>query len=167
MLAFLNLCLMIFKNKKNHKRLYLILTELTIIIEMAMMIGLVLLIIGNFLGAIWANESWGRYWGWDPKETWTLVTIVFYSLILHLNLIKKIRTTYFFNFLSLIAFGCILMTYFGVNYYLSGLHSYAQGDPVPIPDFVYYLIFIILIVSALAGFNMYRLKGLVTENHSL
>lgn len=158
MMAFMNLCIMIFRNRKNQERINLILDELTIIIEMTLMVGLALLIIGNFLGAIWANESWGRYWGWDPKETWTLVTIIFYSFVLHLNLIKKAKTRFTINFLSLIGFGTILMTYFGVNYYLSGLHSYAKGDPVPIPDFVYYLIAIILAISVLAAINGYRIS---------
>lgn len=159
MMGFMNLGIMIFRNQRNQKRINLILEELTIIIEMSMIIGLVLLIIGNFLGAIWANESWGRYWGWDPKETWTLVTIIVYSFILHMNLIPRVKSLWSFNFLSLIGFATILMTYFGVNYYLSGLHSYAQGDPVPIPIFVYYLLAIVFTVSLFAGVNAIRLKS--------
>ncbi len=157
MLAFMNLCIMIFRNRKNLERVNLIIEELSIIVEMALMIGLVLIIIGNFLGGIWANESWGRYWGWDPKETWTLVSIITYSFILHMHLIPGVRSQFSFNFFSLIGFSTILMTYFGVNFYLSGLHSYAQGDPVPIPTFVYYLLAIIGTVSALAAANGYKL----------
>ncbi len=157
MLGFMNMCIMIFRSKENKVRINLVLTELSIIIEMALIVGLVLLIIGNFLGGIWANESWGRYWGWDPKETWTLVTIIAYSFILHMKLIPGVRTKFSFNFASLIAFGTVLMTYFGVNFYLSGLHSYAKGDPVPIPSFVYYLLVTITLVSAFAAFNSYRL----------
>ncbi|MEP1095579.1 MAG: cytochrome c biogenesis protein CcsA [Cyclobacteriaceae bacterium] len=157
MLAFMNLCIMIFRNRKNLERVNLIVEELSIIVEMALMIGLVLIIIGNFLGGIWANESWGRYWGWDPKETWTLVAIITYSFILHMRMIPNMRSQFSFNFLSLIGFSTILMTYFGVNYYLSGLHSYAQGDPVPVPTFVYYLLAVITIVSALAAINGYRM----------
>jgi len=104
--------------------------------EMSMFIGFVLLIIGNFLGGIWANESWGRYWGWDPKETWTLVSILIYAVILHLHYIKGLSTNFIFSSLSVLAYCSIIMTYFGVNYYLSGLHSYAAGDPIPIPTFV-------------------------------
>jgi cytochrome c-type biogenesis protein CcsB len=158
MLAFMNLCLMIFRSRKNQTRINLVLTELSIVIELSLIVGLVLLIIGNFLGGIWANESWGRYWGWDPKETWTLVTIITYSFILHMGLIPRMKNPFSFNFASLIAFGTVLMTYFGVNFYLSGLHSYAQGDPVPIPSFVYYLLGIIFLVSVLAGINNLRFR---------
>ncbi|MEA2099830.1 MAG: cytochrome c biogenesis protein CcsA [Campylobacterota bacterium] len=105
--------------------------------EVALILGLILLVIGNFLGAIWANESWGRYWGWDPKETWAYISILVYTIVLHLRLIKKIYTPYLFNVLSVVSFASILMTYFGVNFYLAGMHSYATGDPVPIPTWVY------------------------------
>ena len=153
MVAFLNLCIMIFRNKGNELRINLTLKELSLIIEMALSIGLVLLIIGNFLGGIWANESWGRYWGWDPKETWTLVTIILYSFTLHLTLIPSVRSTFTFSFMSFISFGAVLMTYFGVNYYLSGLHSYAGGDSIPVPSYVYYGLVVVFVVSALAAYN--------------
>ena len=158
MVAFLNLCFMIFRNKKNMLRVNLTVTELNLIIEMALSVGLILLIIGNFLGGIWANESWGRYWGWDPKETWTLVTIMLYTFTLHLVLIPSIRNTFSFSFLALVSFGGVLMTYFGVNYYLSGLHSYASGDPVTVPSFVYYLLVLIALISVLAAYNEFRMK---------
>ena len=153
MVAFLNLCIMIFRSKNNEVRINLTLKELSLIIEMALSIGLVLLIIGNFLGGIWANESWGRYWGWDPKETWTLVTIILYSFTLHLTLIPSIRSTFTFSFMSFVSFGAVLMTYFGVNYYLSGLHSYAGGDSIPVPSYVYYGLVVVFVVSALAAYN--------------
>jgi len=162
MLAFMNLCIMIFRSEKNQERIELVLEELSIIIELTLAIGLVLLIIGNFLGGIWANESWGRYWGWDPKETWTLVTIIVYSFILHMRMIPNFRSQFSFNFMSLAGFSTILMTYFGVNYYLSGLHSYAQGDSVPVPSFVYYLLAIITIVSVFAAINGFKM-GLINK----
>jgi cytochrome c-type biogenesis protein CcsB len=158
-MGFFNLTLMPFRNAGNLERLNLMLKELTLIIELSLICGLVLLIIGNFLGAIWANESWGRYWGWDPKETWTLVTIIWYSFVLHMNLIPGLRNAFTFNFFSLIGFSAVLMTYFGVNFYLSGLHSYASGDPVPVPSFVYYTLLIIAIISALALYNEIMVKG--------
>ena len=158
MLAFLNLCIMIFRNLENQIRVNLTLRELSLIIEMTLIVGLILLIIGNFLGGIWANESWGRYWGWDPKETWTLVSIIVYSFILHMGLIPSLKSSFSFNFMAMIGFSTVLMTYFGVNYYLSGLHSYAQGDPVPIPIFVYYTLFVLIMVSVLAAINDYKLK---------
>jgi cytochrome c-type biogenesis protein CcsB len=156
MVGFLNMGIMIFKNNKNQFRVNLTLKELSLIIEMSLSVGLVLLVIGNFLGGIWANESWGRYWGWDPKETWTLVTIILYSFTLHLTLIPSIRSTFTFSFLSFVSFGTVLMTYFGVNFYLSGLHSYANGDPVQVPTFVYYTLIIVGIVSVLAAYKEYQ-----------
>lgn len=167
MLAFMNLCVMIFRNRKNLDRVNLIVDELAVIIEMTLMVGLALLIIGNFLGGIWANESWGRYWGWDPKETWTLVTVIIYSFILHMHLIPKVRSRFSFNFASLIGFSTVLMTYFGVNFYLSGLHSYAKGDPVPIPTFVYYLLAIITIISVLAAVNNYMMTSMKWLNKAV
>ncbi len=156
--GFLNLCIMIFRSEKNKDRVNLVLKELTLIIELSLSVGLILLIIGNFLGGIWANESWGRYWGWDPKETWSLVTIIVFTFILHMRLIPGLRNTFSFNFLAMFGFSSVLMTYFGVNYYLSGLHSYASGDPVPVPDFVYYALGIMLLISALAAYNDYKIK---------
>jgi cytochrome c-type biogenesis protein CcsB len=103
-------------NRDNIKRL-------TTINEMSMWLGLALMTIGTFLGAVWANESWGRYWGWDPKETWALITIVVYACVTHLHLAKK-DNSLIFNVLSVLAFFTVLMTYFGVNYFLSGMHSY-------------------------------------------
>lgn len=111
--------------------------HLSIINEVSLIIGLTLLVIGNFLGGIWANESWGRYWGWDPKETWAYISIIIYTIILHVRLIPKWYSLYLFAVLSVLGFASILMTYFGVNFYLAGMHSYATGDPVPIPTWVY------------------------------
>ena len=163
MLGFLNLCIMIFRTKSNMVNVNLTLKELMLITEMSLAVGLVLLVIGNFLGGIWANESWGRYWGWDPKETWTLVTVILYSFTLHLTLIPAIRTTFIFSFFAFISFGTVLMTYFGVNYYLSGLHSYANGDPVAIPSYVFYALGLIAIVSAFAAYNEFKFKRLGAE----
>ena len=150
LLGFLNLILIIFRNVKNMKRINPTIEELTKINEMNLIVGGFLLTIGTFLGAVWANESWGRYWGWDPKETWALITVVVYAFVVHMRFTPGLRGTYAFNFVSLISFSSVLMTYFGVNYYLSGMHSYASGDPLPIPTFVYYSIVIIAVVSIYA-----------------
>jgi cytochrome c biogenesis factor len=93
-----------------------------------MTIGLFMLTIGTFLGGIWANESWGRYWGWDPKETWALVSVLVYAVILHLRFIPGLKGKFFFNVVSFWGYSAILFTFFGVNFMLVGLHSYAQGD---------------------------------------
>ena len=156
LLGFLNLVLMIIKNKNNFSRIDDKIADLTIINERTLMIGLYMLTIGTFLGGVWANESWGRYWGWDPKETWALVSVLVYSFVLHMEYIPGLRTKFTFNFASLISYTSIMMTYFGVNYYLSGLHSYAKGDPVPIPTFVYYIIAVVAVVSLWAYFNNRR-----------
>lgn len=130
--------------------------ELTIVNEISLTIGIFLLTVGTFLGGIWANESWGRYWSWDPKETWAFISVIVYAIVLHLRLVPNWRSKYLFNFLSLIAFSTILMTYFGVNYYLSGLHSYAQGDPVPIPIWVYIVVLIIILLGIISFFSQKR-----------
>ena len=124
--------------------------NITYINEVALTLGLVLLVIGNFLGGIWANESWGRYWGWDPKETWAYISILVYVMVLHMRLMKKIYTPYLFSVLSVLAFASILMTYFGVNFYLAGMHSYATGDPVPIPNWVYMTGGVVAVIIAMA-----------------
>jgi len=123
---------------------------MTWINEAAMTLGLYLLTIGTFLGAIWANESWGRYWGWDPKETWALVTVLVYSIILHLRKIPGLKSIFALSSLAILGLASVLMTFFGVNYYLSGMHSYAQGDPPPIPNALYVAIVIIvaLVIAA-------------------
>jgi len=127
--------------------------EATRINEMAMILGLSLLTVGNFLGGVWANESWGRYWGWDPKETWALVSILIFAAVVHFRFIPKLSNPFSFAVASTLAYSSIIMTYFGVNYYLSGMHSYATGDPVPIPTFVYYMVAIVFTVIAMAYRN--------------
>lgn len=136
LLGLVSLVFMIVRNESFKKPIM----ELTCINELSMTIGLFMLAIGTFLGGVWANESWGRYWGWDPKETWALISIIVYAIVLHMRLIPKLRGEYTFNLASIMAFFSIIMTSFGVNYYLSGLHSYAAGDPLPIPSFVYWTV---------------------------
>jgi cytochrome c-type biogenesis protein CcsB len=160
-LGFFNLILMIFQNRKNLKVFNLTIREISFTAESTMVIGLYMLTIGTFLGGIWANESWGRYWGWDPKETWALVTILVYAVIIHLNFIPGVMGKFLFNALAVIGFGSVLMTYFGVNYYLSGLHSYAAGDPVPIPTFVYYTLAILGVILVIAYINNFKMKTLM------
>lgn len=84
-----------------------------------------LLAAGIFIGAVWANVSWGRYWGWDPKEVWALITMLVYSLGLHAGSLKWFRKPMNFYLFCILAFISVLITYFGVNFLLGGLHSYA------------------------------------------
>lgn len=127
-LGVLALILMVLRNKKNQVKVTGFIEQLTTINEMSATVGLYFLTIGTFLGGIWANESWGRYWGWDPKETWALITVVIYSFIVHMRLIPGLKGIFNYNMASVLGFASVLMTYFGVNYYLSGLHSYGKGS---------------------------------------
>lgn len=129
-LGIVSLLLMIFTTDKNREKMDLNIKEITIINELALTVGMVLLAIGTFLGGQWANESWGRYWGWDPKETWALISLIVYAFVIHMRLIPGLRSKWLFNFVSIISLGSILFTYFGVNYYLSGLHSYQSGGEI-------------------------------------
>ena len=129
-LGVVTLLLMIFTNDKNKERMDLNIKELTLINEMALTVGMILLAIGTFLGGQWANESWGRYWGWDPKETWALISLIVYAFVIHMRLIPGLRGRWLFSLCSIIALGSILFTYFGVNYYLSGLHAYQSGGDI-------------------------------------
>ncbi|MBZ9729186.1 cytochrome c biogenesis protein CcsA [Salegentibacter sp. JZCK2] len=144
------LFLMIFTTEKNKKKMDLNIKEITIITEMALTVGLVMLTIGNFLGGQWANESWGRYWGWDPKETWALISIMVYAFVIHMRLVPGLRSRWFFNLMAVISFASILMTYFGVNFYLAGLHSYASGGKVITPTFIYYSIAAVAVLGAVS-----------------
>jgi cytochrome c-type biogenesis protein CcsB len=152
-LALLNLILMIFKSEKNTEQLDTNIMKLSAIIEMTLIVGLYMLTIGTFLGGIWANESWGRYWGWDPKEAWALITVIIYAFIAHMRLIPGLRGSYAFNVASLFGFLSVLMTYFGVNFYLAGLHSYAKGDPLPVPSFVIYTLISLVVIALMAWVN--------------
>ena len=151
LLGIINQVLIVLRNSKNNQRVWDTINNLTVINHKTLIIGLYLLTIGTFLGAVWANESWGRYWGWDPKETWALISILVYTLVTHARMIPGMRGVFTFNVLSLYGFASILMTYFGVNYYLSGLHSYAGGDPVPVPTFVYFTLALFVMLTLLAS----------------
>jgi len=149
-LGLITLILLSLSNDKNRERISATIDELTVINYKTLTLGLYFLTIGTFLGAVWANESWGRYWGWDPKETWSLITIIIYSIVIHSRLIPGMKDIFTFNLLSMFAFSGVLMTYFGVNYYLSGMHSYASGDPIPVPIFVYITVIVLAALSFLA-----------------
>lgn len=142
-------------------------SELRIINEISLHIGLYLLTAGIFLGAVWANESWGRYWGWDPKETWALITMVVYAFILHARFVPQLRSEYAFSVMSVLGLASVLMTYFGVNYYLSGLHSYGGGDTPPGLTAVFIAYACAFALIAFAGYRQYHscLYGSDTQKH--
>ena len=144
------LVLFVIQGGKEHKEISRNILEATRINEMAMILGLSLLTMGNFLGGVWANESWGRYWGWDSKETWSYVSILVYAIALHLRFIPKLNSLYIFLIASVFSYASIAMTYFGVNFYLTGMHSYASGDLPPVHISVYIALGCMLLITALA-----------------
>jgi len=153
-LGLFTLVLFILRNPKN-KHIDHSITEATRISEMTAIVGLFMLTIGNFLGGVWANESWGRYWGWDPKETWAWISILVYVAVLHMRFIPWFNKNYEYNYAvaSTVAYSSIIMTFVGVNYYLSGMHSYAAGDPVPIPNYLYVTIAAVLALIVASSFK--------------
>ena len=101
--------------------------RLQIISQIILYPAIFLLAIGIFIGAVWANVSRGRYWGWDPKEVWALITMLVYALALHPRSLPWFHRTMFFHVFCITAFITVLITYFGVNFLLGGMHSYANG----------------------------------------
>lgn len=158
-LAIQNLILYVFRNQQNGKIFTLNINELTYVSELTITIGLFMLTIGTFLGGIWANESWGRYWGWDPKETWALVSVLVYAVILHLRFIPGLSSKFVFNVVNMWGYTAILFTFFGVNFYLVGLHSYAQGDglgKIPNGLIITFLIFVLFTIFAAIRNKQYK-----------
>ncbi|WP_366183586.1 cytochrome c biogenesis protein CcsA [Flavobacterium ovatum] len=147
-LGFVSLLLIFFTNEKNKTKMDLNIQEITYINELALTIGLIMLTIGNFLGGQWANESWGRYWGWDPKETWALISIMVYAFVIHARFVPSLRGKWIFNLMSMFAFVSILFTYYGVNFHLVGLHSYASGEAKSL-DWIYYMLGGISVIGAI------------------
>ncbi|MFV5695310.1 cytochrome c biogenesis protein CcsA [Flavobacterium sp. LB3P122] len=148
-LGAVSLLLILFTNEKNKAKMDLNIQEITYINEMALTIGLIMLTIGNFLGGQWANESWGRYWGWDPKETWALISIMIYAFVIHARFVPSLRGKWVFNLMSMFAFVSILFTYYGVNFHLVGLHSYASGEAKSL-DWIWYSLGTITLFGAIS-----------------
>jgi cytochrome c-type biogenesis protein CcsB len=160
-IGLLNMVFFNFRTQKNGSRLTANINELSYVSEITMEIGLFMLFMGTFLGGVWANESWGRYWGWDPKETWALVSVLVYSVVLHLRFIPKVSDKLTFNIVSFWAYSAIIFTFLGVNFYLVGLHSYAQGDGLAeFPMWIFWMIVGFYFVSELTAvhYKLYRYK---------
>ncbi len=109
----------------NIKRDYRQIEYLAVVGKIILYPAVFLITIGIFIGAVWANVSWGRYWGWDPKEVWALITMLVYSLALHDGSLSIFRKPLAFHTFCIVAFITVLITYFGVNFVLGGIHSYA------------------------------------------
>ncbi|WP_068474082.1 cytochrome c biogenesis protein [Saccharicrinis aurantiacus] len=160
LMSLVALLLMGLQKAKGDGKVKIAIKELSYVSELGLTIGLYTLTIGAFLGGVWANESWGRYWGWDPKETWSMVTILIYAFVLHMRMIPGVKNLLWYNVAAVIGFFSVVMTYLGVNYYLAGMHSYAKGDPVPIPSAIYYMVITVFVVVIFAIINQRKLKQL-------
>ncbi|MDD4645207.1 MAG: cytochrome c biogenesis protein CcsA, partial [Bacteroidales bacterium] len=158
LIGLITMILYVSKNRNNYQTIDGHIAHLTRINKIVLIAGIYLITIGCFLGAIWANQSWGRYWGWDPKETWCLITILVYSFVTHMHHIKDFNNDFAFNLGSLMAFGSVLMTYFGVNYFLGGMHSYAGGDMPTIPVMAYVGLIALVVLVYVAYFNELRFQ---------
>ena len=133
-----NMIMIVFAGKEDNNPLINRIKGLSIINEMSLLVGLALMAIGTFLGAVWANESWGRYWGWDPKEVWALITMLVYALALHPRSLPWFHRTMFFHV------------------FLSGMHSYGQNEHVNNILIYLYLAFGIIIVLAMLSYRSWK-----------
>ncbi len=163
LIGLISMILYVSKTKGNQDQVNGHIRQLTRLNQIVLIAGLYLITIGCFLGAIWANQSWGRYWGWDPKETWCLITILVYSFVVHMHHIRGFETEFAFNFGSVMGFGSVLMTYFGVNYFLGGMHSYAGGSAPSMPLGIYIILIVIVVLVYLAYFNELRFQPKKTK----
>ncbi len=123
-----------------------------------LVVGIGMMTIGTFLGGVWANESWGRYWGWDPKETWSLITILVAAVGLHFRYIPKMGNVWVNAWWNWIVIDTVLMTYFGVNYFLVGLHSYGAGSAATVPVWVHIFngVMVLLIVASGVAYTSFK-----------
>ena len=110
-----------FLHKGEHQRI----SQTTALSQLLLYPAVFLLAMGIFIGAVWANVSWGSYWQWDPKETWALITMMVYAVPLHRGSLVMFRNARTYHIYIIVAFLSVLITYFGVNYLLGGMHSYA------------------------------------------
>jgi len=157
-LGLVNLIFYCIVNARNEQNVKSFILQLTTISEMSITIGLYMLTIGTFLGGVWANESWGRYWGWDAKETWALITVVIYSFIAHMRMIPGLKGIYNYTVVSVVGYSSVVMTYFGVNYYLSGLHSYGRGSIDSVHWSAFVIIGVIVVLLVISNFKQKNLK---------
>jgi cytochrome c-type biogenesis protein CcsB len=139
-MGLMNLFIYAILTPANKVKLKEVIHQITMVNHLTLIVGLYFMTAGVFLGGVWANESWGRYWGWDPKETWALITVLVYAFVTHMHRIPGLKGQYAFNLASFIAYSSVMMTYFGVNYFLGGMHSYASGSSFLIPWWSYAIV---------------------------
>jgi len=159
--GFINLVFYAIQDKNNSSKITPVIDQITTVNHMSIIVGLYFLTAGVFLGGVWANESWGRYWGWDPKETWALISVLVYAFIAHMHNFPGFKGGYAFNLGSLVGYSSILMTYFGVNYFLGGMHSYAGGTTLVIPWYTFAILALIVLLSVFA----YRRQKQFSNNY--
>jgi cytochrome c-type biogenesis protein CcsB len=162
-LGLLNLVLYSSLTSANKRKIKDVIDQVTNINHLTLIVGLYFMTAGVFLGGVWANESWGRYWGWDPKETWALITVLVYAFVTHMHRIPGLRGTFAFNLGSFIGYSSVMMTYFGVNYFLGGIHSYASGSAFKVPPAVYIAL---ALLTALCIFAYARHNKIMPEETS-
>jgi cytochrome c-type biogenesis protein CcsB len=164
--AFINIVAFLVMNTSNQKSVRNRVTQLGHMMQVLLVVGLYTLTIGTIFGAVWANESWGRYWGWDPKETWALISIFVYAFVSHMRLIPSLKNDFWFNLSAFWAFAAILMTFFGVNYFLTGMHSYAGTGDAVIPTWLFWMVLTLIVLSVSSGIRELRLrKTMKTSAH--
>lgn len=117
--------ILVFSREGERSRILRRIERLAVLSRIFLYPGVFLLGAGIFIGAVWANVSWGRYWGWDPKEVWALITFMVYALAFHSQSLKLFASSWTLHVFMFSVFFLVLMTYFGVNYFLGGMHSYA------------------------------------------
>jgi cytochrome c-type biogenesis protein CcsB len=149
-MGLLNVVLYAVLTPSNKGRMKEVIGQVTKVNHLTLIVGLYFMTAGVFLGGVWANESWGRYWGWDPKETWALITVLVYAFVTHMHRIPGLRGTFAFNLASFISYSSVMMTYFGVNYFLGGIHSYASGSSFTVPWAVYVAVLFFIVLSIFA-----------------
>lgn len=159
LISLVNLSLFLFVKERDYERITLHIRDLGIFNNILLIIGLYMLVTGTIFGAVWANESWGRYWGWDPKESWALISILIYAFVSHMRLIPAFKNDYITNLASFWAFASILMTFFGVNYLMAGIHSYAGTGSSEIPVWVLILTAILVIYTSLSGIRYFKISS--------
>ncbi|MCD4711215.1 MAG: cytochrome c biogenesis protein CcsA, partial [Bacteroidales bacterium] len=151
-MGMLNVVVYAFLSPSNKARLEEVILQVTRVNHLTLIVGLYFMTAGVFLGGVWANESWGRYWGWDPKETWALITVLVYAFVAHMHRIPGLRGRFAFNLATFISYSSVMMTYFGVNYFLGGIHSYASGSSFKIP-YWFYLVLLLLVGLSLFAYQ--------------
>jgi len=152
LLAFFNILVLALPVSKKENRFLPGVSLWASIVEQALWLGLFFIILGTVLGAIWANETWGRYWGWDPKEAWTLIVLLTYAILLHLRYVVQ-NWPYWLNVLAFPSFGTVLMTYWGVNVFFSGMHAYGREGEASFPWVIVWILGIWGIFSIFAYRN--------------